>query len=190
MKLLIGLGNPGKEYESTRHNAGFMAMDHLANHFGCEAFRFFDKHKAELTTGQIGGEKVILVKPKTYMNLSGEAVQSIMGFYKIPMEDMVVLYDDVDIPFGALRVRPHGSAGGHNGIKSLIQHLGTSDFNRIRLGIQPKEPFPGALEDYVLGKLTHEQKDTLDKVILILPSAVELLFKEGIESAMHQFNGL
>lgn len=189
MKLLIGLGNPGKDYAATRHNAGFMAMDFLAGHFGLPPFRFAEKHKSEITEGEIAGEKIMLIKPQTYMNLSGQAAQSVACFYKIPAKDIVAVYDEASLPFGALRIRPDGSAGGHNGVKSLIGALGAG-FARVRLGIGPEKSFPGPLEDYVLGKLAKEEKTLLNRVIKKLPAAIEILLRDGIEEAMHQFNGM
>ncbi len=172
MKLLVGLGNPGKEYANTRHNAGFMAVDFLREHFGLEPFKFSEKHKAEVASGEIAGEKVILAKPQTFMNLSGQAVASIAQFYKIPSPEVIVIYDEADLPLGTVRVRSSGSAAGHKGVQSIIDHLG-GEFTRIRLGIQPEKPFPGALEDYVLGKWTAEEMEALEEVIQKLPKLIE-----------------
>lgn len=187
MKLIVGLGNPGRKYENTRHNAGFMAADFLAEQFGFGSFKHSERHKAEIAEGVIGAEKAALLKPQTFMNLSGEAIRSAADFYKIPVADITVIYDDVALPFGTLRVRPDGSAGGHNGVRSVIQNIGDA-FTRVRLGIQPKEPFPGALEDYVLGVLTKDQKADLEKVIEKLPELLKLLFAEGVDGARQRFN--
>lgn len=184
MKLLIGLGNPGSKYENTRHNAGFMAVDYLVKHFDFEPLKMSEKHKAEVTSGMIEEEKVIFAKPQTFMNLSGQTVQSIANFYKIDPSDVAVVYDEADLPFGTLRIRSSGSAAGHNGIKSIIDGLGTDEFVRIRLGIKPEKPFPGALEDYVLGKLTEDEKAALNQAIEKLPAVLEL----SVEEAMQQFN--
>ncbi|MFH1012842.1 MAG: aminoacyl-tRNA hydrolase [Candidatus Peregrinibacteria bacterium] len=187
MKLIVGLGNPGKDYEGTRHNAGFMAVDHLVESWELDPFQPSEKHKAEITEGQIAGEKVILAKPQTFMNLSGQAVASIADFYKIPPQDVMVIYDEADLPFGTLRVSKGGSSAGHNGVKSLMAHVGDA-FTRIRLGIKPVTPFPGALEDYVLGRLTGEEKTQLKDVIKKVPSAIKTLLKEGAEETMQRFN--
>ncbi len=188
MKLIVGLGNPGKEYEKTRHNAGFMAVDFLADHLGFDSFKEAEKHKAEITEGELYGERVFLVKPQTYMNLSGQAVKSVMGFYKVKMEDLIVIYDDVDLPSGTLRIRPDGSAGGHKGIKSIIEHLGSQNFTRVRLGMHPVKPFKGALEDYVLGKVDSDEKKLLMPKIKELPEILQLLFAKGTEAAMNAYN--
>ena len=188
MKLIVGLGNPGKKYEETRHNAGFMGVDYLAKHFGFEKFKKADKHKSEISEGKIGSEKVLLIKPQTFMNLSGQAVRSVARFYKIPMGDLIIIFDDVDLPSGKLRIRPSGSAGGHKGMKSVIQELGTNDFVRIRFGMAPPSSFKGDLEDYVLGKLTFSQKKFLTGNIKELPQILEVLLKEGVEQAMQEYN--
>ena len=188
MKLIIGLGNPGTKYQNTRHNAGFKAIDFLAKYFGFDKFKLSTKHKAELSEGQIADERVILVKPQTYMNLSGNTAQSLSRFYKIPIDDIMAIYDDADIPFGTLRIRPSGSAGGHNGVRSLIENLGTDEFVRIRLGIAPMHTFRGELEDYVLGKLNAKEQAALKPVIENIPNAIETLLKEGIEVGMNKYN--
>jgi len=175
MKLIVGLGNPGKEYEKTRHNAGFMALDFLVEHYGFEPFKSLDKGKSEMTKGEIAGQKVILLKPLQYMNLSGIATQAVAGYFKIERPDIIAIYDDVDIEFGSVRIRKDGSAGGHNGVKSLIQELGGEDFIRIRLGIKPATPFKGALEDYVLGKLDADQLASLTTTTIDLPNLIETL---------------
>ncbi len=187
MKLIVGLGNPGGKYEKTRHNAGFMAVDFLAEHFGFE-FKKADKHKCEIAEGEMFDEKVFLIKPQAFMNLSGQSVRSVLQFYKIPKEDVIAMYDDVDLPSGNLRIRPSGSAGGHNGMKSIIQELGTEDFVRIRLGISPLTEFKGELEDYVLGKVSGEEVSLMEGNIKKLPQLLEALFEKGIEEAMHEFN--
>ena len=188
MKLIIGLGNPGNQYKKTRHNAGFMAVEYLADEFGFSEFKKSDKHKSEIAEGQINGEKVLLIKPQTFMNLSGQAVQSVMQFYKIAIENIVVIFDDVSLSSGTIRIRPSGSAGGHNGVKSLIQELGTDEFIRVRLGIEPIIPFKGELEDYVLGKLSDEESELMDSNIEKTPKIMETLFEEGAEEVMQGFN--
>lgn len=188
MKLIIGLGNPGKQYEKTRHNAGFMAVEYLADQFNFDQFKKVDKHKCEIAEGEIAGKKTLVIKPQTFMNLSGQAVQSVMQFYKIAIEDIVVIFDDVSLPSGTIRIRPSGSAGGHNGIKSVIQELGTDEFVRVRLGIEPITQFKGELEDYVLGKLSDEEAELMDSNIEKTPEIIETLFKEGVEEVMQGFN--
>jgi peptidyl-tRNA hydrolase, PTH1 family len=188
MKLIVGLGNPGKEYENTHHNAGFMALDRLAEHFDLGEFKPSSKFKATVAEGEIEGEKVILAKPQTFMNLSGRAVRDILSYYKIWLPDLVVIYDDVAIPKGELRIRKNGSAGGHNGMKSIIQELGSEEFVRVRLGIEPLKPLKVPLENYVLDRFSARGmalfRINLDKV----PSIIETLLKNGVEKAMAEFN--
>ncbi len=188
MKLIVGLGNPGAQYTGTRHNAGFLAVDFLAKHFGFDKFKKTDKFKAEIAEGTISGEKVLIAKPQTFMNLSGQTVSGLMNFYKIPLEDIVVIYDDAEIDFGRLRIKPDGSSGGHNGIKSIIASIGTQGFNRIKLGIKPDKPFPGALEDYVLGKISDDEFDKLEDVFSKLPDVIRDLFSGDIDSVMNMYN--
>ena len=188
MKLIVGLGNPGAEYKNTRHNAGFMALDFLAKHYGFEDFKTLDKGKSLVTKGEVAGKKVILMKPQTFMNLSGIPTQAMAAYFKIDRKDIIAIYDEAELPFGQLRIRTDGSAGGHNGVKSLIQQLGGDDFIRVRLGIKPDVPFKGALEDYVLGKLDAVQKASLNHVIHGLPEVIETLIKEGPEVAMNRYN--
>lgn len=188
MKLIVGLGNPGKEYETTRHNAGFMAVDRLADEFGFGPFKLAAKHKAELTEGAIGGEKVLLAKPQTFMNLSGQSVRSILQFHKIAPSDLIVIFDDVAIPSGTLRIRPDGSAGGHNGMKSIIQELGSQDFVRVRLGIEPKQPLRIPLEDHVLGRFTKHETALMQENLEKIPSIVKTIVEEGVEKAMAGYN--
>lgn len=189
MKLIVGLGNPGGKYEKTRHNVGFMAAQWLVDSFAFEPFKKAAKHKCEMTEGFIGSERVVLIKPQTFMNLSGQAVQSVAQFYKIPIEDVIVISDDVNIDAGTLRIRRSGSAGGHNGLKSIIQELGSDDFARVRIGIAPMTEFKGDLEDYVLGKLTkEEQSKIMAEVMADLPKVIEILLNDGVEKAMQKFN--
>lgn len=164
MKLIAGLGNPGKKYEHTRHNAGFMALDAIAAANGFPPFSKTEKHRAEWSEGMIAKEKTILLKPQTFMNLSGESVRSVMDFYRLKPEDLMVIHDDADLPLGTVRIRPNGSSGGHNGLKSLIAHLGTENFTRIRIGIGRPENPEIPLEDYVLGAWTKKEKEELAPV--------------------------
>ncbi|MGX7419973.1 aminoacyl-tRNA hydrolase [Carnobacterium gallinarum] len=158
MKMIVGLGNPGAKYTGTKHNVGFITMDEFAFQHKFQ----FNKSKFNAVYAEefIGTEKVLIVKPQTFMNDSGQAVRPLMDYYNIELEDLVVVYDDLDLPVGKIRLRQKGSAGGHNGIKSLIQHLGTSDFNRIRIGID--RPFPGqTVINHVLGNFPKEQNEDI-----------------------------
>ena len=188
MKLIVGLGNPGIEYKATRHNAGFMAVQELATFYGAAEFKKADKFKALTSECLIEGEKVILAMPQTFMNLSGQSLVPLMNYHKIPLEDVIVIYDDADLPYGSLRIRIDGSAGGHNGIKSIIKETGTQRFTRIRLGIKPPESFKGPLENYVLGRFSQEEESDFLPVIESLPKVISLIFEEGALKAMNEFN--
>ena len=188
MKLIVGLGNPGKEYQKTRHNAGFMAVEELAKAFDFSDFKKTDRFKAEGAEGDIAGEKVMLLKPQTFMNLSGQSVRALMSYYKLDVSDVIIIYDDVEIPLGSLRVRSGGSAGGHNGMASVMQELATLEVPRIRIGIKSEKPFPGALEDYVLGQLTEDEKVAFGQVFDKLPKLIESLLNKGLEETMNRFN--
>jgi PTH1 family peptidyl-tRNA hydrolase len=188
MKLIVGLGNPGSQYKNTRHNAGFMAVDELFDNFDFQPFKKSAKFKAEIAEGQISNEKAYLVKPQTFMNLTGEAVSGIMNFYKIPLKDLIVIHDDADLPYGKIRIRPDGSDGGHKGIKSIIEHIGSQGFIRVRIGIEAPALFKGRLEDYVLGKITDTEKRELKTVLRQIPSVVDVIISKGVETAMNQFN--
>ena len=185
MKLVVGLGNPTKEYENTRHNIGFMAIDALSeeHRFAVDTL----KHKALVGKGMIDGQKVILAKPMTYMNLSGEAVRAIADYYKIPAEDIIIIFDDISLDVGRMRIRKKGSAGGHNGIKSIISHLGTTEFPRIKVGIGAKKEGQD-LADYVLGRFSKDEKTALDEVLKDVKKAVSLMVWDDIEEAMNQYN--
>ena len=183
MFLIVGLGNPGKEYENTRHNIGFDAIDSIANKYNIEVSKL--KFKGVYGDGFIGGEKVILLKPTTYMNLSGESVREVLDFYKLTEEDILVIYDDISLEVGRLRIREKGSAGGHNGIKSIIAHLGTDIFSRIKIGVgQPK----GNLVNHVLGKFPSEDRICLNEVLDVVVSASAVVIKDGTKEAMNKFN--
>lgn len=178
MKLIVGLGNPGKEYERTRHNAGFMTIDALADSLGVSINQV--KFKGLYTKTKMKGEDVILLKPTTYMNNSGESVQEVMRFFKIDVDGLLVIYDDLDLPTGKLRIRDRGSAGGHNGIKSIIAHVGTQDFKRIRVGIEKNPLIP--VVDYVLGKFTAEEMTKLNPGI---EKAIQVC-KEFVDTDFHK----
>lgn len=184
MKLIVGLGNPGKEYAKMRHNTGFMVLDALSQKLGVTISQ--SKFKGEYVKFKYHGEDVILLKPMTYMNSSGEAVEAIMHFYKIDVNDLLVIYDDLDMPTGKLRLRASGSAGGHNGIKSIIAHVGTQDFKRIRVGIDKNPLIPTI--DYVLGQFTDEQKPLLENGIHNAVNATITYLDKGFNKAMNEFN--
>ncbi len=184
--LIVGLGNPGQKYLETRHNAGWHLLDTIVK--DNPQFRFDEKRsKALIAKGELAGTKVALVKPQTYMNLSGEAVGPIARFYKIPPERILVAFDDLDLPPAKLRLRPKGGAGGHKGMRSLIQHLGTEEFPRLRLGIgRPPGRMP--VEAYVLQKF---RADEWQEMLLTYEqgvAAVEIVLSEGIDMAMNRFN--
>lgn len=184
--LLVGLGNPGSKYESTRHNMGFLAVDKLAEveHFKFSKLRF----KAWTATAELGGEKVLVMKPQTYMNLSGEAVGEAARFYKIPPEHVLVISDDISLPLGKLRIRGGGSAGGHNGLKNIIAHLGSDRFPRIKVGVGMPENADYDIADWVTGRpMGAEQKplmEALDKAV----AAVPVVIRDGVEKAQNKFN--
>ncbi len=185
MKLIVGLGNPGKQYEKTRHNIGFEVIDELAKRLQIPLAQ--SKHKGLYGIGNVRGEKVVLLKPLTYMNLSGESVRPLMDYYQIEMEDLIVIYDDLDLPVGRIRLRQKGSAGGHNGIKSIIAHLGTQEFNRIRVGInRPTNGMP--ITDYVLGRFTKEEQEQLEVVIQKCSEACEATLERPFLQVMNDFN--
>lgn len=185
--LLVGLGNPGTQYENTRHNVGFLVADELAERQNAPIQRLKFKALTNLLT--ISGEKVLVMKPVTYMNLSGEAAQEAAAFYKVPPERVLVVSDDVALPPGRLRIRKGGSAGGHNGLKNLIQHLGTDQFPRVRVGVGEKPHPDYDMADWVLGKLQGEDKKAVDAAVKRAADAVECLIREGPDRAMSRYNG-
>lgn len=186
MKWIVGLGNPGPQYAKTKHNVGFMALDELASRHGI-AFNQ-NKCKSVIGEGVIGGVKTVLIKPMTFMNLSGEAVRAYMDYYKVQLEDMIVVYDDLDTELGKIRLRYQGSAGGHNGIKSIIQQTGTQSFNRVRMGIS--RPEPGfAIVDYVLSTFAKKDGARLESMISDSCDAVEFSLQHTFEQTMAKFNG-
>lgn len=186
MIIIAGLGNPGKEYENTRHNAGFMVVDALAKKMNVDVTTY--KHKALLGKGILAGQKVVLAKPQTFMNSSGESLRELFDYYKPNAEDeIIVIYDDITLDVGSIRVRKSGSAGGHNGMKSIIAHLGTQEFPRVRVGIGEK-PARMDLKDWVLGHFPEAEKENLSKGIEDAAEAVEMLLKGEIDEAMNRFN--
>ena len=186
MYIIVGLGNPSKQYEGTRHNAGFMTLDVLADRYNIDISE--KKHKALCGKGVIEGNKVVLLKPQTFMNLSGESVRAAADFYKVAPEEIIVIYDDISLGPGQLRVRKKGSAGGHNGMKNIIAHLGTQDFPRIRVGVGEK-PAGMDLADYVLGRFSKGERELLEEAFKEGARAAVAILCDGIESAMNQFNG-
>ncbi|MFW5771868.1 MAG: aminoacyl-tRNA hydrolase [Phototrophicaceae bacterium] len=184
--LIVGLGNPGRKYENTRHNFGYWVIDELGQRHGISGGK--SERKAITAEGVIGGRRVLLAKPQTYMNLSGEAVRALLDFYKIDRERFIVIHDDLDLPLGTLRLRPTGGAGGQRGIRSIIQHLGTQDFNRVRLGIgrPPGRMDPAA---YVLQPFFGDDVITARLVTERAANAVEAWLADGMELAMTRFNG-
>jgi len=184
MKMIVGLGNPGGKYRLTRHNVGFLAVELLARQLGTTIET--NKFKAKIAQLRIGGEMVLLVLPQTYMNASGEAVVPLMGYFKVDIKDLLVIYDDLDMPCGKLRLREKGSHGGHNGMRSIIEQLGHSEFKRIRIGID-KHPLI-ATPDYVLGKPSPDQEPLLSQGIALAAKAAEGFITKDFNQLMNEFN--
>ena len=185
MYLIAGLGNPSRTYEGTRHNIGFTMIDAIGNKFGIDVTT--KKHKALVGRGIIDGMRVILAKPQTYMNLSGESIREIADFYKIEPENIIIIYDDISLDVGQLRIRKKGSAGGHNGIKNIIAHLGTQEFPIIKVGIGNK-PEGWDLADYVLSKYSKAEQEALEEASEGVIGAVKLMLMDDIEAAMNKYN--
>ena len=185
--LLVCLGNPGDQYENTRHNVGFMVADELGERHNVPIQRL--KFRALTNSITVGDEKVLLMKPVTYMNLSGEAVHEAAAFYKIPPERVLVISDEVSLAPGKIRVRRSGSAGGHNGLKNIIAHLGTDQFPRIRLGVGQKPHPDYDMADWVLGKFQGEDKKAVEEAVKRAADAAECLIREGVDKAMNRYNG-
>ena len=186
MYIIVGLGNPGREYAHTRHNVGFDTIDILADRYGIDVTA--RKHKALVGKGMIEGAKVILAKPQTYMNLSGESVRELLDFYKIDeTQELIVIYDDISLDPGQLRIRLKGSAGGHNGIKSIISHLGGQEFPRIRIGVGEK-PAGYDLADYVLGHFPKEEAEEMELAKKRAASAAAMMVSGDTQGAMNEFN--
>lgn len=187
MYLIAGLGNPGREYAGTRHNVGFEVVDALCAKYDIKLNK--EKFRAVFGDGRIGGEKVIVAKPQTYMNLSGESIREIADWYKIDNEHIIIIYDDISLPVGKLRIREKGSAGGHNGIKNIIYQLNTDVFPRIKVGTgMPRNP-DYDIKDYVLGHFSKEEIDILIKSAVRAVYAVEEIIKVDAKSAMNKYNG-
>jgi len=186
--IVVGLGNPGSQYDKTRHNVGFRVVDKLAETLGVKVNRA--KFRGLTATATIGGEKVLLLKPQTYMNASGLSVEHAASFYKVPKERILVIFDDVSLPVGKIRFRADGSAGGHNGIKSLISALGGQDFPRIKVGVGEKPHADYDLADWVLSKFTAKEEKELATAVSNAADAVECFLKHGGEKTAAKFNGL
>ena len=185
MILIVGLGNPGKQYEQTRHNIGFDVIDYMANKYNIDVNR--EKFKGICGEGFIENKKVILLKPLTYMNLSGESIRELANFYKLEDDEIIVVYDDISLDIGRLRIREKGSAGGHNGIKSIIQNLGGDKFPRVKVGVgQPKDN----LVNHDLGKFSKEDREHIEKVIPVVSDAIVEIVKNDAKESMNKFNGV
>lgn len=186
MYIVVGLGNPTSQYAGTRHNIGFDAIDILADRMGINVDT--KKHKALIGKGMIGSEKVVLAKPQTFMNLSGESVRELVDFYKIdPEDELIVIYDDISMDVGKIRIRAKGSAGGHNGIKSIIAHTGADVFKRVKIGVGDK-PKGMDLAAYVLGRFSAEDRKNVDEAVIKAAMAVEVMIIEDINTASNKFN--
>lgn len=182
MKLILGLGNPDEKYSRTRHNFGFRAVDFFAEKFEFPDFKFEKKFKAEIAEKTIRGEKIFLAKPQTFMNLSGEAASAILNFYKPTLADFLVIFDDVDLPFGKIRIREGGSAGGHRGVRNLIQHFGTENFARLRLGIANNLLDVMPTEEFVLAKFTPDEEKSIPQILVKVVDATSKFLENGAEN--------
>ncbi|MEM9806017.1 MAG: aminoacyl-tRNA hydrolase [Cyanobacteria bacterium P01_D01_bin.56] len=192
-KLLVGLGNPGQKYDRTRHNVGFEVIDYLARNWAVN-FNINKRFHGNVGEVRLAAEKrLVLLKPTTYMNRSGQAVRAVLDWYKFSADDILVIYDDMDLPLGKLRLRLSGSAGGHNGMKSIIAHLGTQDFPRLRLGINRADTSSsqsnGQVVGHVLGKFAPDERKIVDAAIDLASEAVEFSLRKGVEQSMNLYNG-
>ena len=185
MYIVAGLGNPGLKYADTRHNVGFMMIDVLARTLGVQVKKL---QKAALTgEGFVGGEKILLVKPQTFMNLSGESLRELVAYYKVPNENVIVVYDEAALDLGRIRIRAQGSDGGHNGMKNILYHLGTDEFLRVRIGIGA--PIDERIEDYVLDRFSKREFEALEDAAKKMPGVIEEIITNGVLSAMNKYNG-
>ena len=184
IKLVVGLGNPGARYARNRHNVGFMIVEQFAH---ARHWRFARKRfNAEIAEGETDGKRVMIAKPQTFMNASGEAVGKLFAFFKIASDDLLVVYDDLDLPLGKMRMRPQGSAGGHHGMESIIARIGTSNFPRLRVGIG--RPNPDADIDHVLGSFEGDERELMDESFARAVEAIDVWLADGIDKAMNKFN--
>ena len=186
-ELIVGLGNPEPKYDQTRHNIGFAAVDELARIWQMPV-KENKRFQGLFSEGTVGGQKVRLLKPLTYMNRSGQSVRAVTDWYKVQPQSVLVIYDDMDLPVGRLRMRLSGSAGGHNGMKSIISHLGGKDFPRLRIGIGKSNGDKGTVS-HVLGKFAPEETKIIEEVLYVSVKAIELSLKEGVEKSMSRYNG-
>lgn len=186
MYLIVGLGNPGTDYAATRHNIGFDMVTYLSDQYNIPLRS--RENKAIVGKGMIGGQKVMLAQPQTFMNLSGESVRAMLDYYKLDVDELIIIYDDISLPVGQIRVRPKGSAGGHNGIKSIIQHLRTEEFARIRIGVGAK-PEGGDLVKHVLGRFSRAEDAMIRDVFSLAEEALLAMLEENVASAMNRVNG-
>ena len=186
MKLVVGLGNPGKEYENTRHNIGYELADMFAKKYNC-SFRTERKFEADIFDIKINGEKVIVAKPLTYMNLSGQAVRPLLAYYKLSVEDLFVIYDDINLDLGKIRFRAKGSDGGHNGVKSIILETKSDKFHRLKVGIGPQPQFMKS-ESFVLANFPKESEELLNETIKMSAAAVDFYLNNDIQTAQNRFN--
>ena len=185
---MVGLGNPGLKYEFTRHNIGFRIVDSLAQDIEIE-FKKVKSYYSLISRGMISNHKVILVKPQTFMNLSGRAVSKVVSYYKIPLQDLLIVYDDLNLELGQVRIRKKGSAGGHKGIESIMQYLGSEDVPRLRIGIgNPSVNFNFDCVSYVLSNFNGDEKDKIKKVIQLSTEAIKTTIEDGFEKAMRKYN--
>lgn len=187
MYCIVGLGNPGLKYENTRHNAGFLTIDYLANKFGIDVRK--SKFKSLYGQGVISGQKVMLVKPQTYMNNSGEAVREIKNFYKFDMDKLIVIYDDIDIEFGTIRIRKKGSAGTHNGMKSIIYQIQDDKFPRIKIAVGKKPEYMD-LANFVLSGFTEKEAEVISEEIKLAADSIETMIESSIDMSMNKFNSV
>jgi peptidyl-tRNA hydrolase, PTH1 family len=191
MKLIIGLGNPGRDYVNNRHNVGFKCIDLFAREHSISLTQRTARSK--LGTGEIAGTKIVLAKPQTFMNLSGEAVSTLVHRYHLSSKDILVVYDDLDLPLGKIRIRERGTSGGHNGLKSIIAHLGTEEFPRIKVGIEPAASNDGTIPkidaiEHVLSDFTEAEKNVMRETYPAVAAAIEFILTEGITAAMNKYN--
>ncbi len=186
MYIIVGLGNPGKQYENTRHNVGFNVIDMLAKEYDISVTKM--KHKALIGEGRIGTNKVVLVKPVTYMNLSGESLVEIYNFYKVETSNIIVIYDDIDLEVGKIRIRKKGSGGTHNGMRSIVKCLGTTDFPRVRVGVSKPEPGRD-LASFVLSRFSKDEEANLQEGLEKSMKSIDCIVREDIDLSMNKFNG-
>ncbi|MCC6956861.1 MAG: aminoacyl-tRNA hydrolase [Anaerolineales bacterium] len=184
--LIAGLGNPGAEYRNTRHNVGFMTLDRLAERLGVKFSRY--EHKALVVKTEYAGQRILLAKPQTYMNLSGQAIGALVRYYKVPLDGLMVAYDEIDLPFGVLRLRPGGGSAGHKGVKSIIDKVGSQEFPRLRIGVgRPQSR--GSAADHVLNSFFASDKKALDATLDTCVEAILTFLQDGLETSMNRFNG-